>query len=108
MSNGYPDNWDEIATRIKNEAGNRCERCHHSDDSATGYMLTTHHLDGNKENCEDWNLAALCQRCHLHLQLFSLEILFYQLELFSPFEQLWLMPHKEGFEQWFKAHDPGK
>ncbi|GAH88897.1 unnamed protein product, partial [marine sediment metagenome] len=28
-------------------------------------MLTVHHLDGNKANCEDWNLAALCQRCHL-------------------------------------------
>lgn len=29
---------------------------------------TVHHLDGNKANCEWWNLLALCQRCHLTIQ----------------------------------------
>ncbi len=29
---------------------------------------TVHHLDGNKSNCEWWNLLALCQRCHLTIQ----------------------------------------
>jgi hypothetical protein len=28
-------------------------------------VLTVHHLDGDKRNCRWWNLAALCQRCHL-------------------------------------------
>jgi hypothetical protein len=31
-------------------------------------ILTVHHLDGNKANCRWWNLAALCQRCHLTIQ----------------------------------------
>ena len=31
-------------------------------------ILTVHHLDGNKLNCRWWNLAALCQRCHLQIQ----------------------------------------
>jgi len=31
-------------------------------------ILTVHHLDGNKANCRWWNLAALCQRCHLQIQ----------------------------------------
>lgn len=31
-------------------------------------ILTVHHLDGCKANCRWWNLAALCQRCHLQIQ----------------------------------------
>lgn len=31
-------------------------------------ILTVHHLDGDKGNCRWWNLAALCQRCHLQIQ----------------------------------------
>lgn len=31
-------------------------------------MLTVHHIDLNKSNCRWWNLAALCQRCHLQIQ----------------------------------------
>ncbi len=80
--NAYPDNWKEIATRVKTAAMWQCERCHMMNDSGNGYCLTVHHLDGNKANCADWNLAALCQRCHLKIQgrvkmqqLFFLEVL---------------------------------
>lgn len=31
-------------------------------------ILTVHHLNGNKADCRWWNLAALCQRCHLTIQ----------------------------------------
>lgn len=31
-------------------------------------ILTVHHLDAVKLNCRWWNLAALCQRCHLEIQ----------------------------------------
>lgn len=31
-------------------------------------ILTVHHLDGDKANCQWWNLASLCQRCHLTIQ----------------------------------------
>ena len=104
----YPPDWPAIAKRIKDAAGNRCERCHHPaegpwkmgraalealiahapyeldmipfpghapcDEQCTHprdgkqRMLTVHHLDLNKRNIEGWNLAALCQGCHLHIQ----------------------------------------
>lgn len=64
----YPDNWKEIATRIKDAADWKCERCGHPHDVAAGYMLTVAHMIPDKSNVEDWNLAALCQRCHLHCQ----------------------------------------
>src|SRR5262245_6663119 len=31
-------------------------------------ILTVHHLTGDKADCRWWNLAALCQRCHLSVQ----------------------------------------
>ena len=91
----YPDNWNQIATRIKNAAGWKCERCGHENEFVTGHVLTVHHLDGNKANCEDWNLAALCQRCHLKIQgrikmhqLFMPDIL--------PVSD-WFKPHLDGY-----------
>lgn len=64
----YPVEWVEIATRIKNRAGWRCEKCGHVHEVATGYVLTVHHLDMDPANVADTNLVALCQRCHLHVQ----------------------------------------
>ena len=64
----YPADWREIATAIKDAAGWKCERCGHEHDPANGYTLTVHHLDMNKANCAAWNLAPLCQRCHLSIQ----------------------------------------
>ena len=63
----YPEDWPLIATRVKALVGWCCERCgvRNNEESPDGTMLTVHHLDGNKWNCELWNLAALCQRCHL-------------------------------------------
>ena len=64
---GYPSNWGEIALRVKEAAGWCCENCGHPH-SFPGYVLTVHHLDGDKGNCGDRNLVALCQRCHLSIQ----------------------------------------
>lgn len=66
--NHYPKNWRDIARRIKSAAGWKCERCKHPHDPKSAHVLTVHHLDGDKSNCADWNLAALCQRCHLKIQ----------------------------------------
>lgn len=92
--NKYPHNWVELAKRIKDAAGWQCERCKVAH-GAVPNVLTVHHLDGNKANCEDWNLAALCQRCHLAIQgrvkmdqLFFLDIL--------PVSG-WFKSHYEGF-----------
>ncbi len=78
MSGGYPDDWDAIAANVKEAAGWVCEHCTvqwgrtalggHVHEVVTGYVLTVHHLDGDKSNCADDNLVALCQRCHLHWQ----------------------------------------
>ncbi|MFP3947120.1 MAG: hypothetical protein ACLFWG_00185 [Longimicrobiales bacterium] len=91
-SGSYPEDWPEVARRVKEEAGWRCVRCGHPDDpgecevrgAARGYLpcdaacthesdrrrrvLTVHHLDGDKANCRWWNLPALCQVCHLQVQ----------------------------------------
>lgn len=64
--NNYPKNWDEIAARIKELAGWLCERC--GSPSTEGKILTVHHLDGDTKNNTDYNLVALCQGCHLHVQ----------------------------------------
>jgi len=61
----YPDDWDQIALRVKEKAGWKCIRCGHPHYPALGYTLTVHHRDGDPSNNEEKNLRALCQRCHL-------------------------------------------
>ena len=68
MCGGYPEDWDAIAANVKERAGWLCEHCGHAHEPAKGYTLTVHHLDGEPSNCDDSNLVALCQRCHLHWQ----------------------------------------
>ena len=63
----YPDDWDEISTRIKEKAGWKCEVCQ-APHGPPPCVLTTDHLDFNPANCSDDNLMALCQRCHLRRQ----------------------------------------
>jgi hypothetical protein len=54
-------------------------------------ILTVHHLNGNKADCRWWNLAALCQRCHLRVQQVVL------------MERVWPWPHSD----WFKPYAAG-
>lgn len=67
-SGEYPDNWEDIARRLKELVGWKCEHCGHPHDPASGYVLTVHHLDMNPANCNFTNIVALCQRCHLRIQ----------------------------------------
>lgn len=84
----YPADWPAISERIRfGRAGGRCEcrgecgrpvlhlgtddRCvnqHGQPAYGTGstVVLTTAHLDHTPENCDDGNLRAMCQGCHLH------------------------------------------
>jgi hypothetical protein len=55
-------------------------------------ILTVHHLDGNKANCEWWNLLSLCQRCHLQIQTRLNPQLPYFLE-----HSEWFKPYVAGF-----------
>lgn len=97
--NDYPPEWPEIAQRIKEAAGWRCERCNHKNDVATGHVLTVHHLNGDKAQCEDWNLAALCQRCHLHIQA---KVDFHQ-DYFFPHTP-WMLKHVLAYNEWAKKN----
>lgn len=87
----YPANWNEIAQATKEAAGNCCIRCGHGNDRKSGHVLTVHHLDANKSNCAWWNLAALCQRCHLSIQGRVI------------MERTWMLPHSK----WFKPYVAG-
>lgn len=88
----YPQNWDEIAKQTKDEAGWKCVRCSQKHDVFGGYMLTVHHIDLNKSNCEWWNLAALCQRCHLQIQH---KVVIERTYMFEHSE--WFKPYAAGF-----------
>jgi hypothetical protein len=58
-------------------------------------ILTVHHLDGNKANCRWWNLAALCQRCHLEIQAKVV------IERVYPHEHSeWFKPYAAGWYAW--------
>jgi hypothetical protein len=58
-------------------------------------ILTVHHLNGVKWDCRWWNLAALCQRCHLAIQAKVL------MERVCPLEHSeWFKPHAAG---WYAA-----
>lgn len=79
----YPVDWPAISLRIKERAGWRCEcvgecgrgthegRCpnvHRQSAYGTSSLviLTTAHLDHTPEHCDDANLKAMCNGCHLH------------------------------------------
>lgn len=93
----YPEDWKDIALKIKKQAGWKCERCDHTHDPTMGYALTVHHLVPIKSLCEAWNLAALCQRCHLHIQS--------EVDMFQDYalpHSAWFIPHLKGFQEWME------
>lgn len=90
--NEYPDNWKEKASQVKEAAGWHCIRYGDPLDQESGHVLTVHHLDMDKANCEWWNLAALCQRCHLHIQA---KVNIKQIYMFEHSE--WFKPYVAGY-----------
>lgn len=58
-------------------------------------ILTVHHLNGIKHDCRWWNLAALCQRCHLRIQGRVV------MDRVYPWEHSeWFQPHAAGWYAW--------
>lgn len=88
----YADNQEAIHKALKDKWGWKCERCGHPHDVESGHVLTVHHLDLNKSNNADWNLACLCQKCHLSIQG---RVFMPQSYMFDHSE--WFKPHLEGY-----------
>jgi hypothetical protein len=88
----YPDNWNEIAKSVKDAAGWKCIRCGHRHAPEDGYCLTVHHLDMDPSNNRWWNLLALCQKCHLHIQA---KVYIERLFMFE--HSVWFQPYAAGY-----------
>ena len=88
----YTADWKAIAAQVKEAAEWKCVRCGHAHEPATGYTLTVHHLTGDKANMRWWNLAPLCQRCHLHIQG---KVVMHRQWMFEHSE--WFRPYVAGY-----------
>ena len=70
----YPSNWEWIRNCILARAGGKCELCgalNRGRHWKTGsqVVLTVAHIDQDVNNNKRYNLLALCQRCHLKIDL---------------------------------------
>lgn len=60
---GYPDNWNQISKKLRDESGWVCSSCHRSFlGDKTG--LDVHHKNGVKSDIGSSNLIVLCRDCH--------------------------------------------
>lgn len=75
----YPKNWKLISKRIRTRSASddgivKCELCGAENYKPHPYtnskvIITVHHIIPDLNNNSDENLIALCQRCHLRLDL---------------------------------------
>lgn len=70
----YHPNWREISLSIRRREKNRCKLCNAENGkphwkTASKVVLTVAHLNHNKNDNRGYNLAALCQRCHLIIDM---------------------------------------
>ena len=70
----YPDNWKFLSAQVRARAGQRCELCNVENGkphwkSAKKVVLTVHHINFDITDNHELNLIALCQRCHLRLDI---------------------------------------
>ena len=67
----YPANWKVISYEVRFvKAGGRCQCCNAKHLVVNPYtkkrfVLACVHIDGDRNNCKDNNLGAMCQRCHI-------------------------------------------
>lgn len=67
----YPDDWDAIATEVKEQAGWKCQacgkQCYRPGESNEDRRntLTVAHVNHVESDCRPENLLAACSVCHL-------------------------------------------
>jgi hypothetical protein len=60
----YSIEWRrELKDKIRQRDHNICQLCH-KDIDEIGVGWATHHIDYDKNNCDEENLILLCKRCH--------------------------------------------
>lgn len=101
MTDEYPEEWPEVARNVKEKNNWECERCGHPHDPDAGRTLTVHHLDEDKQNLERWNLAALCQKCHLQVQN---KVDWYR-DTLTGVHTEWMADHVRAYNEWVEAND---
>ena len=70
----YSPFWKIIRAGILSRAKDRCELCNAENykphwKTGSKVVLTIHHIDCDIKNDKDYNLIALCQRCHNKLDM---------------------------------------
>ena len=66
----YPTHWTkELKEFIRNRDQHRCQypECNY-DDTRKNRKLSVHHIDGDKNNCQNENLISLCQKHHMKVE----------------------------------------
>lgn len=66
----YSDEWtDELKEQIRNRDQRKCQfqDCNY-DDTKEFEKLHVHHIDSNKQNCEEYNLISLCRQHHMTIE----------------------------------------
>jgi len=60
----YPLEFNNsLKEKIRDRDNHECQKCHIKEKNLDR-ELNVHHIDYNKENCEEENLISLCQSCH--------------------------------------------
>lgn len=90
-----PKGWEWLTRLAIHEWVDGSSLANDNRTEASWRILTVHHLDGDKANCRWWNLAALCQRCHLTIQGRV------QMARVWPWEHSeWFRPYVAGYYAW--------
>ncbi len=67
--NEYPKEFNnELKEKIRKRDDYTCQNCSMTEEEqliVLGYILSIHHIDYDKENCEDTNLITLCLWCNI-------------------------------------------
>ena len=66
--NDYPKEFYEIKEQIRKRDNYECQNCGMTEEEhliVFGMILHVHHIDYNKQNCNENNLVALCLQCNL-------------------------------------------